>query len=216
MGICQSSNKNKSQKQVKSKQINELDQNEKVLLECKLCRDKIKNYIKKCEVTASKKRNKAKELLKEKQKDRARVYLSQSKFHLTQAKVGDGQLKLIEDQINELQKAAQLNEIRKVLENGNKVLKELQSEIKIEKWQEIKEDMDGMKEQQDEIAEFLRNNNIDEEEYNNEVKEEFEKLQNDLENELKLPDAPKNDVKVDNDKNKEKEKENKKKIVVEA
>ena len=209
MGVCMSTNKNKN----KSKNINDLDQNEKVLLECKMCRDKIKNYIKKCETTALKKRQKAKELLKNKQKDRAKVYLNQSKFHLTQAKVGDGQLKLIEDQINELQKATQLNEIRKVLENGNKVLKQLQSEINIEKWQEIKEDMEGLKEQQDEIGEFLRNNNIDEGEYEKDVQEEFEKLQKDLENDLNLPEVPKNKVNV------EKEKENvnnNKKIVLEA
>jgi len=209
MGVCMSTNKNKN----KSKNINDLEQNEKVLLECKMCRDKIKNYIKKCETTALKKRQKAKELLKNKQKDRAKVYLNQSKFHLTQAKVGDGQLKLIEDQINELQKATQLNEIRKVLENGNKVLKQLQSEINIEKWQEIKEDMEGLKEQQDEIGEFLRNNNIDEGEYEKDVQEEFEKLQKDLENDLNLPEVPKNKVNV------EKEKENvnnNKKIVLEA
>ena len=209
MGVCNSTNKNKN----KSKNINDLEQNEKVLLECKMCRDKIKNYIKKCETTALKKRQKAKELLKNKQKDRAKVYLNQSKFHLTQAKVGDGQLKLIEDQINELQKATQLNEIRKVLENGNKVLKQLQSEINIEKWQEIKEDMEGLKEQQDEIGEFLRNNNINEDEYEKDVQEEFEKLQKDLENDLNLPEVPKNKVNV------EKEKENvnnNKKIVLEA
>ena len=209
MSVCMCTNKNKN----KSKNINELDQNEKVLLECKMCRDKIKNYIKKCETTALKKRQKAKELLKNKQKDRAKVYLNQSKFHLTQAKVGDGQLKLIEDQINELQKATQLNEIRKVLENGNKVLKQLQSEINIEKWQEIKEDMEGLKEQQDEIGEFLRNNNIDEGEYEKDVQEEFEKLQKDLENDLNLPEVPKNKVNV------QKEKENvnnNKKIVLEA
>ena len=208
MGVCMSTNKNKN----KSKNINDLDQNEKVLLECKMCRDKIKNYIKKCETTASKKRQKAKELLKNKQKDRAKVYLNQSKFHLTQAKVGDGQLKLIEDQINELQKATQLNEIKKVLENGNKVLKQLQSEINIEKWQEIKEDMEGLKEQQDEIGEFLRNNNINEDEYEKDVQEEFEKLQKDLENDLNLPEVPKNKVNVQ----KENNENNNKKIVLEA
>ena len=208
MGVCMSTNKNKN----KSKNINDLEQNEKVLLECKMCRDKIKNYIKKCETTALKKRQKAKELLKNKQKDRAKVYLNQSKFHLTQAKVGDGQLKLIEDQINELQKATQLNEIRKVLENGNKVLKQLQSEINIEKWQEIKEDMEGLKEQQDEIGEFLRNNNIDEGEYEKDVQEEFEKLQKDLENDLNLPEVPKNKVNVQ----KENNENNNKKIVLEA
>ena len=208
MGVCMSTNKNKN----KSKNINDLDQNEKVLLECKMCRDEIKNYIKKCELTASKKRSKAKELLKNKQKDRAKVYLNQSKFHLTQAKVGDGQLKMIEDQINELQKATQLNEIRKVLENGNKVLKNLQSEINIEKWQEIKEDMEGLKEQQDEIGEFLRNNNINEDEYEKDVQEEFEKLQKDLENDLNLPEVPKNKINVQ----KENNENNNKKIVLEA
>ena len=210
MGVCTSTNKNKNNN--KSKKIDDLEQNEKVLLECKMCRDKIKNYIKKCELTASKKRSKAKELLKNKQKDRAKVYLNQYKFHLTQAKVGDGQLKMIEDQINELQKATQLNEIRKVLENGNKVLKNLQSEINIEKWQEIKEDMEGLKEQQDEIGEFLRNNNIDEGEYEKDVQEEFEKLQKDLENDLNLPKVPENKINVQ----KENNENNNKKIVLEA
>ena len=210
MGVCTSTNKNKNNN--KSKKIDDLEQNEKVLLECKMCRDKIKNYIKKCELTASIKRSKAKELLKNKQKDRAKVYLNQYKFHLTQAKVGDGQLKMIEDQINELQKATQLNEIRKVLENGNKVLKNLQSEINIEKWQEIKEDMEGLKEQQDEIGEFLRNNNIDEGEYEKDVQEEFEKLQKDLENDLNLPEVPKNKINVQ----KENNENNNKKIVLEA
>ena len=213
MGVCNSANGNKNKnRNIKSKNINDLEQNEKVLLECKMCRDKIKNYIKKCETTALKKRQKAKELLKNKQKDRAKVYLNQSKFHLTQAKVGDGQLKLIEDQINELQKATQLNEIKKVLENGNKVLKQLQSEINIEKWQEIKEDMEGLKEQQDEIGEFLRNNNIDEGEYEKDVQEEFEKLQKDLENDLNLPEVPKNKINVQ----KENNENNNKKIVLEA
>ena len=36
--------------------------------------------------------------------------------------------------------------------------------------------MEGLKEQQNEIGEFLRNNNIYEKEYEKEVQEEFEKL----------------------------------------
>ena len=62
MGVCTSTNKNKNNN--KSKKIDDLEQNEKVLLECKMCRDKIKNYIKKCELTALKKTFKSKRIIK--------------------------------------------------------------------------------------------------------------------------------------------------------
>ena len=72
--------------------------------------------------------------------------------------------------------------------------------------------MEGLKEQQDEIGEFLRNNNIDEGEYEKDVQEEFEKLQKDLENDLNLPEVPKNKINVQ----KENNENNNKKIVLEA
>ena len=62
----------------------------------------------------------------------------------------------------------------------------------------------------------MRNNNIDEGEYEKDVQEEFEKLQKDLENDLNLPDAPKNKIKVEKEKENNNNINNKKKIIVEA
>ena len=206
MGICQSTKKkNEENKNVNNSiKINNLPQNEKVILECKQCRDNIKSYIKKLERTAKTKREKAKDLLKNKDKERAKLYLKQSKFHNEQAKIADTQLTMIEEQISRLESTSQMLEIQKVLENGNKVLKEMQKEMNVEKWEKIKDDMDELKEQQDEINQFFRNNDIDVNQADNEVNEMFNKMQKELGLEPELPDAPQNKILVEQDKQKEK------------
>ena len=190
-------------------QVNNLPQNEKVILQCKKCRDDIKSYIKKLERTSNSKREKAKELLKNKEKDRAKLYLKQSKFHSEQAKIADAQLTMVEKQINRLESTTQMLEIQKVLEKGNDVLKKMNEEMNVEKWEKIKDDMDELQEQQNEINQFFRDNDINVEDADKEVNEMFNKMQKDLGLEEELPSAHKGDI-VINDKEKIKDKEEKK------
>ena len=190
-------------------QVNNLPENEKIILQCKTCRDNIKAYIKKLERTAKSKREKAKELLKNKEKDRAKLYLKQSKFHTEQAKIADNQLTMIEEQINRLESTTQMLEIQKVLEKGNDVLKKMNEEMNVEKWEKIKDDMDELQEQQNEINQFFRDNDINVEDVDKEVNEMFNKMQKDLGLEEELPSAHKGDI-VINDKEKIKDKEEKK------
>ena len=207
MGPCYATkNKNSKTNEVKIRE-NGLSKNEKVLLECKQCRDNIKLYIKKLETTSNKKREKAKELLKNKQKDRAKLYLKQSKFHLEQVKISEAQLTMIEEQINNIQSTTQMLEIQKVLEKGNNVLKEMQKEMNVEKWEKIKDDMDELQEEQNEINQFFREHDIDVQQADDEVNEMFNKMEKELGlNEEKLPEVPQGKIVIDDNKEKEEEK----------
>ena len=190
-------------------QVNNLPENEKIILQCKTCRDNIKAYIKKLEKTAKSKREKAKELLKNKEKDRAKLYLKQSKFHTEQAKIADNQLTMIEEQISRLESTTQMLEIQKVLEKGNDVLKKMNEEMNVEKWEKIKDDMDELQEQQNEINQFFRDNDINVEDVDKEVNEMFNKMQKDLGLDVELPSAHEGEIVIDN-KEKIKDKEEKK------
>ena len=214
MGPCMSTkNINSQSKKIENKNsinINKLPQNEKVILQCKKCRDDIKSYIKKLERTSKSKKEKAKELLKNKEKDRAKLYLKQSKFHSEQAKIADAQLTMVEEQINRLESTTQMLEIQKVLEKGNDVLKKMQEEMNVEKWEKIKDDMDDLKEQQNEINQFFRDNDINVEDIDNDVNEVFNKMEKELGLSDELPKAHDGEIVIDNIKEGKKEKEEKK------
>lgn len=216
MGICDSSNAHRQEERQQPKnavKVSQLPPEQKALMDCKQCRDKIKGLIKRLERTSQKKRDKAKDLLKNKDKDRARIYLKQSKFHSDQLKVYDGQLEMIETQISQLETSMQMAECLKVLENGNTVLKKMQEEINIEKWEQVTDDMKELKAQQDEIGEFLKQQNINEEEFEGEVDDEIKKMEKEIfsSNDLNLPSAPKDEVHI---KEQDKQIKEKKKVAV--
>ena len=123
----------------------EINNEEKALLDCKLCRDKIKRYIKSLEKNAKLKREKAKEALKNKDKDRARLNLRQAKMYEEQVKTADAQLEMIETQISQIETAQSQKDVLTVLKQGNEALKKLQSEVNAEKFQEIADDMEELK-----------------------------------------------------------------------
>ena len=113
-----------------------LNKEERALLDCKICRDKIKRYIKSLEKNASLKRAQAKEALQNKNKDRARLYMRQSKMYQEQIKTSEGQLELIENQITQIETAQSQKDVFTVLKQGNDLLKKLQEEVNVEKLQE--------------------------------------------------------------------------------
>ena len=191
---------------------------EKAIIDCKLCRDKINAYIKRLEVREKKSREKAKELLKDKQRDRAKFYLRQAKLHSAQIKTNLGQLEMVTNQIAQIESSQNLKECLKVLQNGKEVLKKMQDSIKIEEWEKIKDDMEELKEKDKEISDFLKDYGINEAEYDNEVNNDLDKLMEEIgENkakvDIKLPEVPKEEIIEDTNKKEEKEK-TKKKLVV--
>lgn len=187
-----------------------LDQQEQAIMDCKITRDKIKTYIKRLEKNEKLRKDKAKEALKNKDRDKARLYLQQSKLYKEQASSASGQLNMIEEQIIQIETARQQKETIKVLEQGNKVLKQLTDEVNIEKWEKIADDMNEVKNQQEEIGNFLKSHNIDQDEYEAAVDKELEALMK-LEGfnaDVELPNAGNKEVNnVDKIKEKENEKE---------
>ena len=195
-----------------SRQI-EINEEEKALLDCKICRDKIKKYIKSLEKNAALKKEKAKEALQNKNKDRARLNLRQAKMYQEQIKTADGQLEMIETQISQIETAQSQRSAMSVLKEGNEVLKKLQSEVNAEKFQEIADDMEELKEQQNELSEFFKSRGI--EENDEELDNELDKLLDSVQKEQAKIDLPSaNKESLDEEENKEEVKN--KKVTIEV
>ena len=190
-----------------------LKTDEQAVLKCKLCRDNIKKYIKKLEKDAGLKKEKAKEALKAKNRDRAKLHLRMEKMFQEQIKTAYGQLEMVETQINQIESAQSQKDAMQVLQEGNAVLKKLQEEINVEKFQEIADDLDELKAQNDEITEFFKERGIDEEES---VNDELDKLIASVQSETgsALPSANKENLEEEQEKEKEVKEE--KKVVLEA
>ena len=199
----------------KKKSSATLNSDEKAMLDCKLARDKIKQYIKRLEKNAALKKEKAKEAMKAKNKDRARMLLKQAKMYSEQIKSADGQLNMIEDQISALETAFVQRDCLKTLAQGNAALKQLQSECNIEKWEKVRDDLEVMKEANNEITEFFKEKGIGEEEVEDDLNKEMEKLSKELsiEVDIDLPDAHNEKVVVPEE---QKEEVKQKKQLVEA
>ena len=189
----------------KNKDNSELNAEEKTILQCKITRDNIKNYIKKLEKNSKLKREKAKEALKQKNKDRAKYNLKLSKMYSEQIKSAESQLTMLEEQISNLESTITQKEALKILEKGNEVLKNLQNECNIEKWEKISDDMNDIKEQQDEINQFFRDKNV--EDIDEDIENEMNKLM-ESDNDIELPSANKNEIHIEENKTENKNEDN--------
>ena len=193
MGVCDSETEKRHAKQRKPVQLN---QTESAILECKTCRDKIKQYIKRLNQRENKCREKAKTLLRSKERERAKIYLRQAKLHKEQVRVSEGQLEMVENQISQIESTQNLQQCHAVLKQGNAVLSKLQNTMKIEEWEKIRDDMDELKEKDQEISDYLKEYGINEVEYNEEVDQELDKLLREVgaDNTGDLPNVPKEEI----------------------
>ena len=194
MGVCSSDSQR--ERRVREKKPVKLDETENAILQCKLCRDKIKQYIQRLEKRQNTCQEKAKQLLRSKERDRAKVYLRQKKLHQEQIKTSEGQLEMIETQIKQIESAKNLQECMECLKQGNEVLKKMQNTIKIEEWEKVKDDMDELKEKDQEISNYFKEYGINEAECDNEVNKELDKLINEIQggDKIDLPNVPKDKI----------------------
>ena len=194
---CESANENRHLRNSNRNQV-QLSQTEKAILDCKSCRDKIKRYIKSLEQKSENSMTKVRELLQKKQRDRAKFYLKQSKLFTEQTKVADGQLEMINQQISNIESTTNMAECAAVLSNGNKVLKQLQNEVNIEHWENIRDDLEELKERDDEIKEFFKEKGIEQEELDEQCDDEINKLLEEIHgNDIDLPQVPKEKIPED-------------------
>jgi len=190
---CESANEKRHQQQVKNQRKNvTLSETENAIIQCKTCRDKIKKYIRNLEQKEIKAKEKAKELLRNKKRDSAKLYLKQCKLFREQSKTAEGQLQMIEEQIVNIESASNMNECMKVLQKGNTVLKNLQNDVNIEHWENIRDDMEELRERDREINDFFRERGIDQEECDAECEDELNQLLIEIQgnNQLDLPNVP--------------------------
>ena len=190
---CESANEKRHQQQVKNQHKNvTLSETENAIIQCKTCRDKIKKYIRNLEQKEIKAKEKAKELLRNKKRASAKLYLKQCKLFREQSKTAEGQLQMIEEQIVNIESASNMNECMKVLQKGNTVLKNLQNDVNIEHWENIRDDLEELRERDREINDFFRERGIDEEECDAECEDELNKLLIEIQgnNLLDLPNVP--------------------------
>ena len=199
---CESSNEKRHLKNSAQKTVVQLSPTERAILDCKSCRDKIKRYIKNLEQKEQRSKLKVKELLRLKQRDRAKLYLKQSKLFSEQTKIADGQLDMINQQIANIESTSNMNECAEVLNRGNAVLKQLQNEVNIEHWENIKDDLDELKERDREIGDFFKEKGIDEEELETQCDDEINKLLAEMQgNDIQLPNVPKEQIPQDTNEN---------------
>ena len=125
---------------------------------------------------------------------------------------------MVENQIRQIESAQNLQECLACLKQGNEVLNKLQSTIKIEEWEKVKDDMDELKEKDKEISNYLKEYGINEAEYDEEVNNDYDKLLKEIEggDKIDLPNVPKEEITEDKNKNKEEKVgkiKNKKKVI---
>ena len=215
MGTCGA--QEKPNVKIQQNNMNQLSQEERAIYDCKKCRDNLKNYIKKLERSEKSQKDKAKEFLKEKNRPRAKMCLNRSKIFAAQIESANNNLTVIEEQILRIEQTKSQAEVFKVLETGNNVLKELQKEVNIEKWEKISEDMDDLRENQNEIGEFLKSHNVNMDEYEDSLNKDLENLMKSegiILDSSTIPDAKTNDIKVKEDKKAKKELEKDKEMML--
>ena len=159
------------------------------------------------------KKQKAKEALQSKNRERARMNLRMEKMYQEQIKTAYGQLEMIDNQITQIESAQSQKDVMTVLQEGNAVLKKLQDEVNVDKFREISDDMEEIKEKNDEISEFFKERGIDEEES---VNEELDKLIASVQSEAGIDLPAANKENLEEEKEKEKEVKQEKKVAVEA
>lgn len=186
-----------------------LDKFDSNILNLKLVRDKIKVSIASANQKEAQFKSMAKIYLKENNKDRAKFYLSKSKIFKVQSETLSITLFQVLEQIEMIETSkVQLNSMR-VLQEGNSVLK--QCLVDIEKFKDIREDMDAIKSEQQEVSEFLQGINSN---HDQDIENELNSLINPSQIEQQEEDISKSKIFREAEKNEEEEKKDKEWILL--
>lgn len=161
---------------------------DKAILDIKIQRDKVKQYQKRIQVVIDREHELAKQCLQKGDKQRALILLRRKKFQETILVKTDKQLTTLEELVSEIEFAQIQKDVVYGLEQGNKVLKEINNEISLERVERIMDESAEGIAYQKEVSEALGTLSTLEEE---EVEDELEQLESEMGTKVDLPDVPK-------------------------
>lgn len=148
---------------------------DKAILDLKLQRDKLKQYKKKIQVVLDSEVELAKDALKKGDKKRALLALRKKKYQEGMLTKTDEQLETLENLTSSIEFALVQKDVVYGLEQGNKVLKEINQEISLDRVERLRDETEEGIAYQEEVSAMLISNisNADEED----VQAELEALE---------------------------------------
>lgn len=176
--------------------VPQMSSHDKAVMDLKVTRDKLHKYKKKAERERETLIIKAKEQLKLGRKDKAAVVLKAKRYKEQMLSKLEGQLDNVAQLITSIETAQLTTQIMNTLDAGNKVLKQLNEEMPIEKIEEIMQDSAEAVAYQEEVAALLSQSLTSEDTVA--VDEEMAEMEKELLGEpVHLPAAPKTKVEIE-------------------